>query len=63
MSTQQDPFANPKYSREQLRAMAREFLAKNEQGDLRMTNAHMRLFFQTDRPLQEQLHLIREMAK
>ena len=63
MSTQQDPFANPKYSREQLRTMAREFLAKSEQGDLRTMDAHMRLFLRTDRTVQEQLHLIREMAK
>ena len=63
MSTQQDIFANPKYSREELRAMAREFLARNEQGDLRTMDAHMRLFLQTDKTVQEQLHLIREMAK
>lgn len=63
MTTEQDIFANPKYSREKLRTMAREFLAKKEQGDLRTMDAHMRLFLATDRTVQGQLHLIREMAK
>jgi hypothetical protein len=63
VSTQQDPFANPKYSREELRAMARDFLARGERCDLRAIDAQVRLFEMTGIPPRQQMSMIKEMAK
>jgi hypothetical protein len=65
MTTEQaDKFANPKYTREQLRAMAREYLRHHQGGDfLRTLNMEVNLMLKTGFTREQQLALMREMAQ
>jgi hypothetical protein len=63
-----DKFANPKYTREELRAMARAFLAEYDAPDsfTGFNNSvllQMRLLLATNVLAEQQIALIREMAQ